>query len=112
MSEEVKKEKVTVEDVGRWAKWYSTNKHWINPLVAAIAVYFGANPANIEKWIPDLSGVVGGNNTELVKRVDKLETNVETLTKAVDAHERKLFPLEVPVGESSAVGGEKPVYRE
>ncbi len=110
--EEVVNEKITVQDVGKWAKWYSAQKHWVNPLVAAIVVYFGGNPDNVKKWIPDLSGL-GGDNTEVVQRVDKLEGTVNVLAKAVEAHEKKLFPQgeSLNVGESSQGSGDK-VYRE
>lgn len=110
---EKKTEKVTVEDLGKWAKWFADNKRWIYPTILFVVGYFGGNPDNVSKWLPNLDNLGVGTSNEVVERVDKLEENVDVLTKAVSAHEAKLFPLGQPADASSRVDeADKPLHRE
>lgn len=79
--------------------WWQKNKRWIFPTVWFIVGYLGGNPDNIQKWLPE----VPGNNTEIISRLDKLDSNLETLAKIVGEHDKLL---------SQTKSDEKPVFRE
>lgn len=81
--------------------WWMKNKRWIFPTILFVVGYFGGNPDNVAKWMPDFPA--GGNTTEVVERLGRIESHIETLVKVVGEHDKLLNPTNV---------GEKPVYRE
>ena len=91
-------EKITV---GEAITWWTKNRQWVIPIVVGVFAALGGNADRLDEWLPALGG-----NTELVAKVEKLETTVNTLVKVVGAHENKLFPQGQPVEN------DPPAFRE
>jgi membrane protein required for beta-lactamase induction len=84
---------------GEALTWWMKNRKWVIPTAVGIFAVLGGNADRLDKWLPAL-----GDNTALVGRVTKLESAVETLVKAVDAHEEQL--------SKKPTTTEQPAFRE